>query len=73
MEWQPMDTAPDGDYRVEIDIWDGIRRYADCFYENGAWCYSEYEIGHGYVQTIIGTPKFWMYVPKPPTKKEENG
>lgn len=57
MEWQPMDAAPDGDYRVEIDIWDRYGRITDCFWNKDGWYYSECD-SWGCTRVKINNPKF---------------
>lgn len=73
-DWQPMSGAPNGDYAVEIDIWDGHERKIDCCWmvpdnepdSDPGWCYPEYERGWGWTHYRVGSPILWMQVPKPP-------
>lgn len=66
--WQPIDTIPNGGWYEMIDIWDGYGRITDCYWNGDGWYYYEYDAGWGWSPVKISSPKFWMYVPKPPTE-----
>ena len=70
--WQPISTAPAGDWNADIDIWDGKQRIPSCFWgtpegeDKPCWCFSEYVQNFGSYSVRVYNPVCWMPVPEPP-------
>ncbi len=75
MEWQPRETAPDGDWNAEIDMWSNGTRYTSCRWGSptygGAkgeygWIYQSGYDCDGPVEDFVPDPTHWMPLPEPP-------
>lgn len=72
-QWQPIETAPDGDFTVKIDMWSGSKRFTDCYWgrrykdEPYGWIYeSGYVPSYGPEESYVPDPSHWMPLPEPP-------
>lgn len=66
--WGRMDTAPVGDPRAVIDLWDADEncRRPSCFWHEGAWCYDDFDACGEYRVLIVRNPSAWMPEPAAP-------
>ncbi len=72
-DWQPMDTAPEGDHCVVIDMWAQGRRITDCSwgkptYGDGVygWVHCDGRDCDGPVYERVVNPTHWQPLPDPP-------
>lgn len=73
MEWQPIETAPSGDWSETIDMWANGERVTNCSWsrpdsweEGYCWCMEKYESGYGNVNYAVGNATHWMPLPDAP-------